>query len=193
MYTRFYGDNSTYPDLLKTGLSSWNSMEFTFFIIHFTSLVLLFVFTCFADSRCEITVGGCCNKPLPHKSLNADFSGLDKPLLAKPSDTNTTPQTDLLLEECPDQRASFLSQITYFWIDSLILKGFLNSITMLDLWRLNRKETSDYISPKFYVPNGGRFGTVRMIVRNYGWLFLWGSIFKLLFDLLQFVGPQLLK
>ena len=196
MYLRYYGHNSIYADLHKTGHSSWNLLEFSFFIIHYISLIILFVLTCFADSKDKTTTQRKVTKKKDSEktSSNGDNFELEElPMLEKSSPIISNQEADRPSPECPNQRASFLSQMTYQWSQALLLKGFRNSLSITDLWGLNPKDTCFYIAPKFQVPNNVPFGTIRMIAQNYGWYFLAGSLFKLIFDLLQFVKPQLLK
>ena len=213
MYSRFYGVEDVYPDRFHTGVSSWNRLDLFFFIVHFTSLLVLFILTCFADSPPP--------PPTPPPSSTsqkevlsikaANFSPVEQPLLNSNHEQHQqTSSPSSHLEECPDQRASFFSTMTYLWIDRLILKGYRRALTTDDLWRLNAKDSSDYIAPKFTAAaatqqqkkkaskegncqaSSSRYCTVSTIARSYGWLFLGGSAFKLAFDLLQFAGPQLL-
>lgn len=48
----------------------------------------------------------------------------------------------------PELRASFLSKLTFWWFTPLAIHGYKKSLTMDDLWRLNREDTTAYIAPR---------------------------------------------
>lgn len=48
----------------------------------------------------------------------------------------------------PELRASFLSKITFWWFTPLAIHGYKKSLTMDDLWKLNREDTTAYIAPR---------------------------------------------
>ncbi|KAH9413433.1 Mrp-4p [Dermatophagoides pteronyssinus] len=51
--------------------------------------------------------------------------------------------------ECPELRSSFLSQITFWWFNTLAIRGFRRSLTMDDLWELKPEDQTNYVAPKF--------------------------------------------
>ncbi len=51
-------------------------------------------------------------------------------------------------KESPELRASFLSQLTFWWFTPLAIHGYRKSLTMDDLWKLNREDTTAYIAPR---------------------------------------------
>jgi ABC-type bacteriocin/lantibiotic exporter with double-glycine peptidase domain len=50
---------------------------------------------------------------------------------------------------CPEDSASFLSKITFWWFTGMILKGYKHPLTTHDMWTLNRKNISNVILTKF--------------------------------------------
>eukprot|EP00800_Vazella_pourtalesii_P021766 TRINITY_DN821_c0_g1_i2.p1 TRINITY_DN821_c0_g1~~TRINITY_DN821_c0_g1_i2.p1 ORF type:complete len:1532 (-),score=331.57 TRINITY_DN821_c0_g1_i2:43-4638(-) len=57
------------------------------------------------------------------------FKGIDKPI--------------------PEEKATFLSQITWWWLNGLVITGFRRTLERSDLWSLNREDTTKYAAPLF--------------------------------------------
>ena len=57
------------------------------------------------------------------------FKGIDKPI--------------------PEEKATFLSQITWWWLNGLVITGFRRTLERSDLWSLNREDTTKYVAPLF--------------------------------------------
>ena len=49
----------------------------------------------------------------------------------------------------PEEKATFLSQITWWWLNGLIITGFRRTLERSDLWSLNRVDTTVYCAPLF--------------------------------------------
>ena len=49
----------------------------------------------------------------------------------------------------PEERATFLSQITWWWLNGLIITGFRRTLERSDLWSLNREDTTQHCAPLF--------------------------------------------
>ncbi|KAJ6225732.1 hypothetical protein RDWZM_004277 [Blomia tropicalis] len=49
---------------------------------------------------------------------------------------------------CPENRSSFFSQITFSWFTSLLVGGYKKSLTLNDLWRLDKDDSTCCIVPK---------------------------------------------
>ena len=50
---------------------------------------------------------------------------------------------------CPEKNSSFLSQTTFWWIQSMIMTGIKRPLTQDDLWPLNREDQSDHATERF--------------------------------------------
>ncbi|KAK7092224.1 multidrug resistance-associated protein 1-like [Littorina saxatilis] len=50
---------------------------------------------------------------------------------------------------CPEVTASYLSQITFFWLGKLMILGYKRDLRMEDLWDLNPRDESDTLVPRF--------------------------------------------
>ncbi|XP_019855858.1 PREDICTED: multidrug resistance-associated protein 1-like isoform X2 [Amphimedon queenslandica] len=123
--------------------------------------------------------------------------------------------THFINKPSPEESSSFLSLITWWWMNSLMWKGFHSTLTYDDLYDLNMKDRSTYVAPKFqrewnrlvsnaglnFVNNdiegsetkGRQPSLVLALSRAYGFDFFVAGIFKLFQDILGFIGPQLLK
>jgi hypothetical protein len=55
----------------------------------------------------------------------------------------------MIQKACPEDSASFLSKITFWWFSGMILKGYKNPLTMDDMWTLSLKNKSSAILRKF--------------------------------------------
>ncbi|KAI6652539.1 Multidrug resistance-associated protein 1 [Oopsacas minuta] len=65
----------------------------------------------------------------PDKIPISWFKGIDKPI--------------------PEEKATFLSQITWWWLNGLVITGFRRTLERSDLWSLNREDTTTYAAPLF--------------------------------------------
>ncbi|KAK2187609.1 hypothetical protein NP493_160g03030 [Ridgeia piscesae] len=144
--------------------------------------------------------------------------------------------------ECPEDSASCLSVLTFWWFTGLVVKGYRRDLVHEDLWTLNKRDTSKHVSNLFerewqqemlkyqrsmksthsikvkaseaeiqltllhprsdagdsdskvespshtYQP-----GLVAALARTFGTSFLPAIVLKILFDILTFVNPLLLK
>lgn len=120
---------------------------------------------------------------------------------------------DLNRKVSPEPHVSFVSRITFWWFGDLIRLGYRRPLVTNDLWSmrpsdkivrivsdfghtLNRQLVKRQAKQKqetkqtIRVNQGILFFT---ILSNFGPYFVLGSLFKFLFDLMQFVNPQLLS
>uniref|UniRef100_A0A1I8HV06 ABC-type glutathione-S-conjugate transporter n=1 Tax=Macrostomum lignano TaxID=282301 RepID=A0A1I8HV06_9PLAT len=51
------------------------------------------------------------------------------------------------LEPCPELSSSFLSQISFYWLTGMIIRGYKRALTGDDLWALLDRDTCGYIVP----------------------------------------------
>ncbi|GAB1607313.1 multidrug resistance-associated protein 1-like isoform X1 [Argonauta hians] len=122
---------------------------------------------------------------------------------------------------CPEERASFLSKISFWWVTPLLVKGYRKSLEFKDLWLLNSFLTSEQIVMYFNkywdtetnkhakpvekehllgnniddikIISGGKPNLVKCLLRAFGDKILLAAFFKLNHDILVFVSPVLLK
>jgi hypothetical protein len=47
---------------------------------------------------------------------------------------------DLNVKVCPKEKASFPSRLTFWWFNSLAIKGWRNPLTLADLWDVRRED-----------------------------------------------------
>ncbi|KAG1678222.1 Multidrug resistance-associated protein 1 [Nymphon striatum] len=50
---------------------------------------------------------------------------------------------------CPEESASFLSEVLFWWLSSFMVRGFRNPLTQDDLWNLNCRDLSKNVAPHF--------------------------------------------
>lgn len=65
----------------------------------------------------------------------------DKKPLYTPVDDDQNP--------CPENDASFLSVISFWWLNSMVVTGFKRPLTRDDLWSLMPDDKSSYVVPRF--------------------------------------------
>ncbi|XP_014791161.1 multidrug resistance-associated protein 1 isoform X2 [Octopus bimaculoides] len=122
---------------------------------------------------------------------------------------------------CPEERASFLSNISFWWVTPILVKGYRKSLEFKDLWTLNSYLTSKEIVVYFNkywqneskkhlkihneehllkkntddikVIGGKKPSLVKCLLRAFGDKVLLAVFFKLIHDVLLFVSPMLLK
>eukprot|EP00051_Salpingoeca_urceolata_P006609 m.87350 g.87350 ORF g.87350 m.87350 type:complete len:1483 (+) comp14906_c0_seq3:85-4533(+) len=101
--------------------------------------------------------------------------------------------------ECPEERATLLSVITFWWMNSTMVKGYRRPLQGDDLFELNRQDQADLISEKFHrnwrreLESPGKPSMLRAMRRSFGGPFFMAAVFKASQDTLAFVAPQLLK
>ncbi|KAF1745727.1 hypothetical protein GCK72_022174 [Caenorhabditis remanei] len=114
---------------------------------------------------------------------------------------------------CPEYTASFLNQLTFEWFSGLAYLGNKKSLEKEDLWDLNERDKAENLIPSFMNNLKPQVeGYRRLIKKNpeaaipknhpsilipifktYKFTLLAGGCYKLMFDLLQFVAPELLR
>ncbi|KAJ8316506.1 hypothetical protein KUTeg_006520 [Tegillarca granosa] len=52
-------------------------------------------------------------------------------------------------EPCPEIKASFLSRLTFWWINGLVIRGYKKDLEEEDIWALNPRDNSDTVVPEF--------------------------------------------
>lgn len=114
---------------------------------------------------------------------------------------------------CPEDSSSFLNQLTFQWFTSLAYLGSKKSLETDDLWDLSDHDRAENIIPEFMnnlTPGMEEYqkrvkkNPSEAVPKNYPSIFaplfktykftlMAGAAFKFLFDMLQFLAPQLLK
>ncbi|PIC15233.1 hypothetical protein B9Z55_022287 [Caenorhabditis nigoni] len=114
---------------------------------------------------------------------------------------------------CPEYTASFLNQLTFEWFSGLAYLGNKKSLEKEDLWDLNERDKAENLIPSFMQnlkPEVERHrkmikknpestdpkfhpSILTPIFKTYKFTLLAGGCYKLMFDLLQFVAPELLR
>ncbi|PIC15235.1 hypothetical protein B9Z55_022288 [Caenorhabditis nigoni] len=114
---------------------------------------------------------------------------------------------------CPEYTASFINQLTFQWFTELAVLGNKKSLEKEDLWDLNERDKAENLIPSFMnnltpgIENYRRrikihpeeaipknhpsiFGP---LFKTYKFSLIGGATFKLMFDMIQFFAPHLLK
>ncbi|ULT79395.1 hypothetical protein L3Y34_010196 [Caenorhabditis briggsae] len=114
---------------------------------------------------------------------------------------------------CPEYTASFINQLTFQWFTELAVLGNKKSLEKEDLWDLNERDKAENLIPSFLgnltpgienyrlrikmhpeeaIPKNhpSIFGP---LFKTYKFSLIAGATFKLMFDMIQFFAPHLLK
>uniref|UniRef100_A0AAQ4S871 Multidrug resistance-associated protein 1 n=1 Tax=Gasterosteus aculeatus aculeatus TaxID=481459 RepID=A0AAQ4S871_GASAC len=122
---------------------------------------------------------------------------------------------------CPERGANFLSRITFWWITRLMVTGYRRPLEEKDLWSLNSADRSHKVVPELVgrwnvecqkVKSEGKEGRAVesevLIVKaqkakepslfwalclTFGPYFLISCLYKIIQDILMFVGPEILR
>ncbi|XP_054161113.1 multidrug resistance-associated protein 1-like [Oppia nitens] len=63
--------------------------------------------------------------------------------------TNTADSNDTIYNNCPKDRVSFISRLTYLWVDSLLWKGFRKPLKLTDLWPMRSSNMASNLIKNF--------------------------------------------
>uniref|UniRef100_A0A1I7UPW2 ABC-type glutathione-S-conjugate transporter n=1 Tax=Caenorhabditis tropicalis TaxID=1561998 RepID=A0A1I7UPW2_9PELO len=116
-------------------------------------------------------------------------------------------------KSCPEHSSSFINQLTFQWFTGLAILGNKKSLETEDLWDLNERDRAENIIPSFMAnlkPGMEEYrrrvkknpedatpknypSVFRPLLKTYKFTLLAGACYKLSFDMLQFLAPQLLK
>ncbi|XP_076072760.1 multidrug resistance-associated protein 1-like isoform X1 [Mytilus galloprovincialis] len=143
---------------------------------------------------------------------------------------------------CPEERASFLSRLIFWWFNSMVIQGYKRDIKRENLWSLNHEDNSSSVFPRFEKywkkeeervekkkqrrPENGEVADTNGIemktrtedgqlytevevkdgankppekkllicfIKVFGPICLLHAFYKLLFDILQFISPLILR
>uniref|UniRef100_UPI00358FC12E ATP-binding cassette sub-family C member 2-like n=1 Tax=Myxine glutinosa TaxID=7769 RepID=UPI00358FC12E len=123
-------------------------------------------------------------------------------------------------KKSPEANASFLNQLIFYWFDSMVFLGYRKPLKKHDLWPLRKKHRAEVLCGTF--EQNMRLGSIettmsqlsgvkgksfaqgrnkakrlpsllRVLLRTHRGTLLKSGLYKLFYDLLLFVSPQLLK
>uniref|UniRef100_A0A671NEJ6 Multidrug resistance-associated protein 1 n=1 Tax=Sinocyclocheilus anshuiensis TaxID=1608454 RepID=A0A671NEJ6_9TELE len=123
---------------------------------------------------------------------------------------------------CPELGASFLSRITFWWITGLMVTGYKRPLEEKDLWSLNTEDKSQRVVPQLVrrwdqecnkvkrsedgqpieeseillaktLQKTGEPSLFCALCQTFGPYFLVSSLYKIIHDILMFVGPEILR
>lgn len=201
-FSAFYRSNSEFQ------IENIAPHSLIFFLIHFVLLFVLFLLTCVADRK-------------PPKDTNAQVdksSSFDKQKIVKNGKSNSNSKDEVkvaddndkfvsnvpLSKECPDQSASFLSLLTFWWLNDLTITGYKKVLQLEDLPLLSEENLTEHIEKQYddkWLRNegiqskktSGEPGILGTIIRAWALSFAAGAALKLASEMIQFVNPQLQK
>ncbi len=199
--------------------------SFVFFVLHFVLLFLLFLLVCVADRKVSATShqkglsdannnNGQLQTGGHQQNLNGFNSesngyknevgnGVQKNIHSPPP--NELPSTTSAAQECPDQSASFLSLLTFWWLNALTIVGYRKALTLDDLPLLSSENLTSAIAPQYdekwfrKLPSKSNSkkpsepGVLGTILRAWALPFAAGALLKLGTEMVQFINPQLQK
>lgn len=102
-----------------------------------------------------------------------------------------------LQNKCPEKDATLFSNITFWWINPLVVLGYKKSLEEQDLWDLDEGDTSKVLGDKLLrawekETKKENPSIYRAMGAAYGRTFFFAAFFKICQDSLSFVSPQLL-
>ncbi|KAG7314076.1 hypothetical protein KOW79_022572 [Hemibagrus wyckioides] len=62
---------------------------------------------------------------------------------------DVSPEVEELTKKNPEATATFLSRITFNWFNWMVINGFKRPLVQEDMWELNEKDSTGYISQRF--------------------------------------------
>lgn len=99
--------------------------------------------------------------------------------------------------ESAEDRANFLSQLTFWWFNPLLFFGYEHPLVMDDLWKLARQDESAHFVAAFRRAWDSQAASLhslpRALVKAFGLPFLVAGCYKFVNDILVFAGPVLLN
>ncbi|KAJ1981339.1 hypothetical protein H4R34_002105 [Dimargaris verticillata] len=111
------------------------------------------------------------------------------------SDLDDFADSDL---DCPVDRASLLSRVTFSWLSPLLALGYQKPLEQDDLWPLPHSLQTRHVANTFHERWTKERRTAKpslfwVLATTFGAPFLLGGLIKLFNDLLMYVQPQLLS
>eukprot|EP00004_Rigifila_ramosa_P018380 TRINITY_DN4565_c0_g1_i3.p1 TRINITY_DN4565_c0_g1~~TRINITY_DN4565_c0_g1_i3.p1 ORF type:complete len:991 (-),score=281.77 TRINITY_DN4565_c0_g1_i3:1492-4185(-) len=101
------------------------------------------------------------------------------------------------LQPCPETDASWISRLSFWWINPMMALGYRRPLEEADLWDLDKSDKSHALLLKFEKEwtkqrSLPKPSLARAFWKAFGWDFMAAAPLKLAQDSLQFVGPLLL-
>lgn len=99
---------------------------------------------------------------------------------------------------CPERNANIFSRICYGWMTPLMQQGYKRPITEKDVWKLDTWDHTETLIKKFQLcwdkeKQKPKPWLLCALNSSLGGRFWFGGLFKIGYDLSQFVGPTLLS
>jgi hypothetical protein len=102
-------------------------------------------------------------------------------------------------DECPLEKATVFSRLTFSWLTPLMRTGYSQYLTEDDLWALAREDHTSHTGRLFEqaweyeVKHHKKPSLWRALFRAYGVFYSYAAIFKVGNDISQYMQPQLLR
>ncbi|KAI9096017.1 hypothetical protein K1719_026164 [Acacia pycnantha] len=101
-------------------------------------------------------------------------------------------------EVCPERYVNVFSRLSFGWMTPLMGQGYRKPITENDVWKLDTWDQTDTLFEKFrkcwmLECQRSKPWLLRALNNSLGKRFWWGGVYKIFYDLSQFVGPILLN
>ena len=96
-------------------------------------------------------------------------------------------------EVWPEVNANFISKLTFSWVGSLLYKGWQQPLQHRHIWQLAEKDSASSIHEKYALHwSKDQPSLLKALHHAFGLYFYAAAIPKLLYDILNFVGPLVL-
>ncbi|KAF7219965.1 ATP-binding cassette sub-family C member 2 [Nothobranchius furzeri] len=101
-------------------------------------------------------------RDIPRFSLFNISFGLEVIALILSAVADVSREDQELIKKNPEAGAAFISRITFNWFNSMVMKGFKQSLVQEDMWELNEVETTAHISESFQQHVRSELGKARV-------------------------------
>jgi hypothetical protein len=102
------------------------------------------------------------------------------------------------VESSPADKASILSRLTFSYLLPLLQKGYASELKQEDLFPVPTAQSTETVASDFELAwemekrRSKKPSLAIALTRAFGRPFILAALFKLIYDLLQFVGPQVI-
>jgi len=102
------------------------------------------------------------------------------------------------LQKSPEESAGLLSWLTFWWLNDLFRKGYAAPLEEEDMWELGARDGSREAGRRFEEAwraeeVRGRFSAAWALQRAFGLYFWLSALWKVVYDMLQFAPPYLIR
>lgn len=215
-----YTFSAFYRSRTSEEVASIRPHSLIFFVLHFVLLFLFFLLTCVADRKtpgetysksiCETDQINNTNGKVQSEAEVVTNGGTSHNNHHKKEvKVSNEKEKVTISKECPDQSASFLSLLTFWWLNGLTISGYKKALTLEDLPLLSEENLTHHIEKQYdekwfreeqFQVNDGKKGDKKAepgilgtILRAWALPFAAGAALKLAGEMVQFVNPQLQK